>query len=154
MKTVYEHFITKTENGNKFYINFDKKTLRCGHTFLVKDGKCVDGFDFMEEFDEDPYEKIEELYSNYRVSIPSERSEKGHTYFKALSADELSIEEMIAGEVREVAKAKLEGFILCAILSGKLKCKDNAKWFWKSEKFPELILLKRWFTKEEDNVLS
>ena len=54
--------------------------------------------------------------------------------------------EIAAGEPRLIAQAKLEGFVLCAVLAGLLKWNPlYGNWFWQSQRYTKLVLLKEWF---------
>ena len=79
-------------------------------------------------------------------SLPSERSDSKRTkYFKALSIREMTDRQLMIADRREGAQARLEGFILCAIISGKLKwTNEMGSWFWQSKNDPDLIILKSW----------
>ena len=93
---------------------------------------------------------IEELYNNYKYSLPSERSEsRRKKYFKALKMEELDDFHLLNPIRREGAQARLEGFILCMILNGSFAWdeKQLGKWFWKSKKYPDLIILRDWIEK-------
>ena len=90
----------------------------------------------------------EAMYEDYRYSVPSERSErKRRTYFKALPLDDLTDEQIVFGERRETAQARLEGFLFCMILSGWLMWNEDSmgKWFYKENDF---VLLRNWIEKE------
>lgn len=67
-------------------------------------------------------------------------------YFKALTMEELPQESILNAGSRDITQAKLEGFILCHILNGTLYWESEDKWFWKSQKYPELVILKEWIT--------
>ena len=90
---------------------------------------------------------IEILYERYKHSLPSERSDnRRRQYFRALSADQLTDKQMATGESREVARAALEGFILCMIVDGFFVWDEDelGKWFWQSENDPDLVILRNW----------
>ena len=80
----------------------------------------------------------------------SERSEnKRRKYFKALPIEELTDEQLVIGQPREVSQANLEGFIFVQILSGNLYWDEkimNGKWFYQGND-PDLIILKKWIEK-------
>lgn len=140
--TIYEQFIEKVTNGSEFKTSFENKSLKVDGRYVIKNGKSVDNMRLI-DFDGDTYAEIERLYIEYKHSMPTERSEKNRkTYFKALSSEELTDEEMIFGEVRAVAQARLEGFVLCMSLLGKIEIADS-KWFWQG-KDKDLIILKNW----------
>ena len=149
--TIYEELVKRVEEGESFYINFKNRALKIGNKFVITDGVYDDTreliFTLRCEDIRPLLGVIEALYHNYKYSLPSERSDnKRHTYFKALSVGEMTDEHLIAGERREVAQAKLEGFILCMMLNGKLQWDEKklGKWFWQSKKDPDLVILKRW----------
>lgn len=150
--TIYYELIRRVESGETFYIDFEKRTMKVGNQFLIKDGvfnenrKLTSMFDESMEFD-DILRHIEEEYYYYKFSLPSERSDsKKRKYFKALSVNELTDEEMIFANNREVAQCRLEGFILCAILQGKFKWDEEklGKWFWQSKNDEDLVILRSW----------
>lgn len=147
--TIYEELIQRVSNGEKFYIDFEKRTMKIGKQ------KIIDGGEYDEEkllikcehsSTDSILRAIENLYQEYKYSLPSERSDsKRKCYFKALRVDELTDAEMATGERREVAQAKLEGFILCMVLKGVLVWSDDmGKWFWQSVNNPDLVILKSW----------
>lgn len=144
--TIYEELIQKVSEGSRFNINFETRTMKIGKKKVIDNGEYGDK-ELISIKINDPLDIIENLYSQYKFSIPSERSEnKRRGYFNALSANELTDEELICGERREVARARLEGFILCMILNGKLTWDEftMGKWFWQSNNDPDLVILKKW----------
>ena len=99
----------------------------------------------MPTYDMNVIKTIEDLYAAYRTSTPPERTERRRQSFTALSVEELTDVELVCGENRDVAQAKLEGFILCAVLSGVLQWHDSyGSWFWRSDNHPDLVILKQW----------
>lgn len=154
--TIYEELIEQVEAGKCFHVDFKKQSLSIGKKKLIDGGgwNADRELHSLGRFDLPTILSIaEEMYRSYKYSLPSERSEsKRHTYFKALPTDELSDEQMIFGEKREVAKARLEGFILCMIVDGQLTWDEVAmgKWFYQSNTEPDFVLLRDWIEKEEN----
>lgn len=146
MKNIYNETINKVVEGAKFTVNYETLSLKVDGKYVIKNGK-YEG-ELLPQIDVGTtISYIEALYNRYRHSIPSERSEgQRKVYFQALSENELSDEDMLYGERREEAQIKLELYVLCAILNGSLNWDEIAKdkWFWQSEKYPTLILLKQW----------
>lgn len=148
--TIYEELIKRVSDGESFYINFKNRALKIGKEFIVADG-LYDGnrtlYTDCELEVPDILSCIEVLYSNYKYSLPSERSDsKRRQYFKALPIDKLTDKQIVAGEQREVARAKLEGFLLCMIVDGLFVWDDDelGKWFYQSNKDPDLVILRSW----------
>lgn len=145
--TIFSELMQRVDSGETFRINFEKRIMKVGKDFLVKNGEYDNerllGFNWQEN---DVLTIIEELYSNYKHSLPSERSDsKRKKYFKALSIEELTDKQLMIAGRREGAQARLEGFILCAILSGKFKWTEKmGKWFWQSKNDPDLVILRNW----------
>lgn len=149
--TIYDELIKRVSEGGKFNINFETRTMKVGNTKLIDNGKYDENRLLIYEYNiyslQTLLHMIRELYRNYKTSIPSERSSKKRKcYFKALSADELTDEQLMCGERREVAQATLEGFILCMILNGELVWDEGimGKWFWESRSDSDLIILRKW----------
>lgn len=143
--TVYEELIERVKDGESFHIDFEKQTMKIGRKLI----NLLDQEHKLIEYDEnnDVLYDIEELYSKYKHSIPSERSDnKRKLYFKALPVDKLTDAQMVYGERRDVAQAALEGFILCTMLSGHLVWDDfqTDGWFWQSQNDTDLVILKSW----------
>ena len=145
--TIYEELLSRVEQGEKFNINFQQRSMKVGKNWLIKNGEYEAGRILYEMNPVQITELIEYLYKCYKYSCPSERSDsKRKCYFKALSADELTDEQMIFGGNRELMQCQLEGFVLCAILMNHLKWEDltEEKWYWQSKTEPDLIILKQW----------
>lgn len=148
--------VDEIESGAPFRCDLAKHDLWVGRERIVENGRFVGndlGFDLVDDMlgtgESAVLNEIEEYYEKYKRSVPSERSERKERnvpQFKALPFDELTDEDMLYGERREEAKAKLEMFVLFAILSGALKWNDDwGTWFWRSERDKDLVLLKKWF---------
>ena len=129
-----EELLDKVEQGWKVTVNFATKQIKLNGKEIEVNAATVD----------DAYNEIEKLYANYKVSYPSEHSRKYYDYFKALSVEELSMNELVNGEERTLARARLEVSFLAWVLNGSLKWYDDSKWFWQSKSDPELIILKEW----------
>lgn len=148
--TIYEELIKRVEEGESFYINFKNRALKIGKEFLVADGLYNGERTLYTDCELDIYDVLqwtEMLYKRYKYSMPSERSDnKRRQYFKALPADKLTDKQMATGERREVARAKLEGFILCMIVDGVFVWNEEemGKWFWQSDIDPDLVILRSW----------
>lgn len=148
--TIYEELIKRVSEGESFYVNFKNRTLKIGKEFIIADGVYDDSMELIAcSYDklESLLDVIDNLYCNYKYSLPSERSDsKRRKYFKALSVNEMNDMQLIAGERREVAQARLEGFILCMILHGKLQWDEVklGKWFYQSKTDPDLVILRSW----------
>lgn len=147
--SIYLELIGRVHDGEPFHIDFEKRNMKVGKKYLINDGK----FDESQELISGTYDTqaifdtIEELYKEYKYSLPSERSDnKRKKYFKALPMEEITDEQLMVAERREVACATLEGFILCMIVSGQLMWDEGlmGKWFWQCPSDPDLIILKSW----------
>ena len=148
--SIYLELLERVSNGESFHINFEKRNMKVGNDFLIKDGE----FDESKELVSGPYDMriilnmIGELYKIYKYSLPSERSDnKRRKYFKALPMEEITDEQLMVAERREISQAALEGFVLCMIVSEQLVWDEeimNGKWFWQSEMDSDLVLLRSW----------
>lgn len=143
--TIYNELIKRISEGETFSINFEKRTMKVGKEKVIDEGK----YDTTKQLiisTYDPLDVIEVLYTNYKYSLPSERSEsRRKQYFKALSIEEIPDERLFNTERREVARARLEGYILCSILNGDLTWDETwGSWFYQSKIDPDLVLLKKW----------
>lgn len=157
--TIFEELMVRVLHGEPFHIDFEKRTMKVGKEFLIKDGE-YDTKRFLFNRPNNPpiaamgliLSTIETLYERYKYSLPSERSDsKRRTYFKALPIEYIPDEKLFEANTREFSKAKLEGFILCMILEGKFIWDEIAmgKWFWQSSNDEDLVILKKWIEKGE-----
>ena len=151
--SIYLELIERVDNGETFNIDFEKRTMKVGKDYLVKNGEYDTSKELFGKLYEEPYSlqvvlhMIRDLYKNYKYSLPSERSDnKRKKYFKALSVDELTDEQLATGQKRETTQAALEGFILCSIIAGHLVWDEAimGKWFYQSENDPDLVILRSW----------
>lgn len=86
------------------------------------------------------FEALDHFYEKYKNSTP--RKNDHRSYFKARSADEMTLGELARGEDRETARAMLEGYVLWAKVNGMFPPIDG--WFYQSKNDPDLIILKSW----------
>lgn len=152
MNTIYEQALAKVENGSRFRVNFQNRSLKIDGKYVIKDGK-YDG-ELGVELTDSPLEQITQLYTRYQHSLPSERSEnKRKCYFKSLPEHLLNDEDMLYGQSREYTQIALELYVLGVILNGSLKWDDFAKglWFWQSPENKDLILLREWIEPQNTN---
>lgn len=153
MKPIYEELLERVANGEKFHIDFEKRNMRVGRQYLIKNGE----YDKERKLELAPHYSsmniilyiLKDLYRDYKYSTPSERSEnKRRKYFKALSVDELTDEQLVNGMPREYTQAALEGYILVKIVDGSFKWDASyGNWFYQDKKEPDFIILKKWIEK-------
>jgi hypothetical protein len=156
LMSIYAELIKRVEEGETFHIDFEKRIMKVGKEYLIKADEEYtqqELFGKLWSIDCDyslrvVLHMIRELYKVYKYSLPSERSDsKRKKYFKALSVDELTDEQLMVADKREVAQAAIEGFILCTILTGHLVWDEDimdGKWFWQSKNDPDLVILRSW----------
>lgn len=148
MENIWNEAQEKVHNGSTFRINLEKRDLVIDGKYIIKDGQyegCL-GYDI--NFPVNALlAMVEEYYWEYLHSVPSARSEaKYRRYFRALPEHELSEEDMLYGQHRDITQLRLELFILIAIIQNTLIWDEFAKgkWFWQSKKHPSLVLLRQW----------
>jgi len=150
--TIYEELLLRVENGETFHIDFEKRTMKVGNDYLIKNGEYDTSRNlFNRKGDPTTMElvlgTIDVLYDRYKYSLPSERSDnKRRTYFKALPIEEIPDERLFLANRREITKARLEGFILCIALEGSFVWdeKTMGKWFYQSKNDKDLVILRKW----------
>lgn len=135
--------------GKKFKIDFKEKTLHVDKKLLLskemeflplrRENKSI-----VEVLDE-----IERLYCKYKRSIPSQEDESHPSkYFRALPEENLSNEDMMFGERRNIARFNLEFYVLEKIITGELRWDTDIfgekSWFWQSLKDKSLVIFKEW----------
>lgn len=143
---LYEKIINEVKNGAKFTVNFQKRTCRVNGKVVVNDMQYDGSLGICPSTEEEMISNIEQLYQEYKHSVPSERSESHRNYyFRALPEKELSDEDMMYGERREVARCRLELYVLFCIILSRLTWNPSwGSWFWCSEKDKDLIILRDW----------
>ena len=143
--TCYDILVQIAQNGtDKIHIDLCNKTLKVGKQKIIENGQVVKNKIFNNEFVEliDGSFDIDELYAQYKVSIPSERDCKKH-YFKALSATEMTDAQMVLGMPRLEARVRLEAYVLLASIIGKLKWHNANHWYWVG-KDKDFVVLKKY----------
>ena len=148
---IYEELLQRVSDGETFHIDFEKRTMKIGKQKIIDNEKydknriLIKPLSFTEMYG--VLATIEGFYKNYKCSLPSERSDnKRKKYFKALPIEEINDAILFTAERREIAQARLEGFILCAILNGDFVWDESTmgKWFWQSNSDPDLVILRSW----------
>lgn len=149
IKAIFPCAVQKVARGARFFVDLENKSLSIGGSKIITEGQYNGSLGIEEMTSEDAITEIEDLYQSYKHSVPSERSErKRRRYFKALKEDELSDEDMMHGELRDIAQLRLELFVLCCVLNGSLTWQGNG-WFWQSPNDTDLVILKKWIEKQQ-----
>lgn len=142
---IFDRLVTHVTDGGRYKIDLKNKTLKIGKEVVIDEGR-YEG-ELIGDLPCDPWEMADKLFDNYYNSRSSAWSDKQTSkYFKAKDSGEMDFTELVVGEPRLVAKAKLEGYILCAVLAGYLKWNPMfGNWFWKSPVHNDFVLLREWF---------
>lgn len=152
---IFKTVLNQIAEGAKWNINLMTRSLKVDGKFIIKDGEYEGelGNEAL-EFASKEYvvSELNSLYAKYKYSIPSERTNsRRRMYFKALREHELSDEDMLYGEPREIAQFVLEYTLLTLVISGVFdKHWDEwnmGNWFWQSEEDKDFIILKSWVVK-------
>lgn len=147
--SLYDILIQLSIKGyDKIKIDLVTKTLKIGKQTIVENGiakqyKIKVGDDEY-EWDKlvEKTEDINELYTQYKYSAPSER-DNGRHYFKALSANELTDAQLVYGMNRLEARIRLEAYILLAWMSELIYWTDSSKFYYQG-KDKDFIILKKY----------
>ena len=145
--TIYDELIKRVYDGETFRIDFEKRTMKVGKEFLIKNGEYNSERKLICKSERNALDVIDGLYNSYKHSLPSERSDnKRRHYFKTLCMDDLADDDLFIAGRREIEQAKLEGYILCNILNGTLTWDETkmGKWFYQSKNDPDLVILRKW----------
>ena len=150
--TLFSTVMSGVERGKKVKVNLKQKSLALNRQILIDNGENLTDMELIDENDLivlnvqnlKDFDALEELYQKYKHSVPSEKSLCNKPYFKALSYEELSDEDMIYGIPRNVAQVMLETYILVMSIKGKLIWENDKHWFWQSEKDKDFVLLREY----------
>ena len=102
-------------------------------------------------FEGDPYAEIERLYAQYKRSVPSKHERLNNGYFKALSSDALSMEELEHNLPRNEARLRLEAFICLGASAGLIRWHVPRHFFWRGAD-PDCIIYRNWIEFEEEKL--
>lgn len=147
MKNIYQEAVRAVEDGARFKVDFQQRSLKIDGKYIIKQGKYEGDLGITVSTLEEFLAKVTELYRYYKYSVPSERSEsKSRRYFKALPEKDLADEDMLYGRRRDPAQLELELYILCQMLLGfEWDAETMGRWFWQSKDDGDLIILRKWF---------
>ena len=137
--SIFLRGLEQVENGERFHIDFEQRTMKVGQDKMI-DGGEYDASQVLYDSPQALLDRIRELYVIYKYSLPSERSDKKRKkYFNALPIEELTDEQLIYSERREVAQYMLEALILCAIVNGDFVWNEeiHGKWFYQDKIEPD-----------------
>lgn len=144
-KSIWDAVVDGLNHGRPIYINLNKKSLFIGKTAYVKSGIGVLPF-FHDELEIEGWEYVEELYSNYKKSLPSGRMTEESRYFKPGKLEDIT--DILAAPGMYRTKTLLEAYVLLGGLEGQLKMPNEKYYFWQSDKDKDLVVLKKWIVKE------
>lgn len=143
---IYQNAIQAVEDGTKFKIDFQSRSLKVNDKFIIQNGRYEGELGVQGCSEDEFFTNVENLYSHYKHSVPSERSEsKSRRYFIALSEKSLKDEDMLFGEHRDKSQIALELYVLCQIINGfKWNAGTMGNWFWQSKVDKDLVILRNW----------
>lgn len=155
--TLYDHLIQTCQRCaqgeipyERITIDLNTRSILLGDRLLLDHGVPTSIAPAQELicFEGDPYAEIERLYAQFKRSVPvrMERVNKG--YFKALSSDALTMEELENNLPRTEARIRLEGFICLASRAGLIPWHIPRHFFWRGSD-PDCIIYRNWILKEE-----
>lgn len=159
--SIYEKLLRQADKNGKYKIDLNKKDLWIGRKHYIKNGEVMHDEDLIEKDDlknvfglevdisQDVWNVIKYLYQEYKHSIPNEKW-KDTSYFKALSIEELTDDELAFNITRCFGQAMLEGYILLASMIGWIKWQDEEHWFWQDVEDEDCIVLKQWIQRKDD----
>lgn len=136
--TIYEKFIEQVTDEKRFSIDLVDKSMKVNGRWLIENGKYKGELITAAE---NVWEELEELYEEYKFSYTNGKRRGSKPYFKA-EEGVIEIADLVYGTERNLAQAKLEGYILCHSLLGDLKIEKG--WFWMSDKDKSFVILKEW----------
>lgn len=144
--TIYESLIDRVKNGEDFYVNFKKGTVKVGSVSVIEKNKPFDTDTLLlsEDMTTNITDTLEKLYEDYKYSVPSAASEYKSSYFSAIPDSELDEFHFLTGLPRLVAQARLEIYIACLKAAGLFKLDFGTGWFWQSPNDKDLVILRKW----------
>lgn len=171
--TVYEFLVHASQTysavvgGGKtedIMLDLKSRSIRSRKRLILQNGIIVRPAVYLEngeklelngliDFSGDPYAEIERLYAQFKHSVPNRHVRLNKGYFKALSSDSLTMQELTDNMPRPQARLELEGFILLASAAGLIPWHVPEHFFWQSANDPDCIVYREWIMgKEEDAV--
>lgn len=158
--SIYEKLLRHADKGGRYRIDLNKKDLWIGRKHIIKGGEFDDeelinnndlknvlGIEI--DLSINTLNVIKYLYQEYKHSIPDSKW-KDYSYFKSLSIEELTDDELAFNITRHLGQAMLEGYILLASLSGWIKWPNEEQWFWQDVEDENCIILKQWIERKDD----
>lgn len=154
--TLFDYVLQQSEQGKLVKIDLKNGTLKVGSKTLIN--KCLFNTDMLSKYNitdvlpveliDNTKENIEKFYKEFSTSIPTKESQKEelYGYFEPLKFKDLSIQDMLDSSNRIQAKVKLELYVLCCKMINSFKFDNDKHYFWKSNKFNKLIVLREWVT--------
>ena len=155
--SIYKDLIDAVDKGRKFKVDLINKSLWINKQQIIKEGEIVHEQDKSKDLispkdlfcmgwenplNENTWDWIEFLYQEFKHSAPSENSNK-RSYFKALSVDELTDEELAYNIDRDFGQCLIEGYILLGSLQGWIHWEFGNHWFWQGND-DDLIIIRNW----------
>lgn len=150
--TISRQAIAAVRGGAVFVADFRRRRLTVNGKPLIDGGRYEGSLGMRLCSTERFLAVLSRLYRRYRHSVPSERSErKGRRYFVPLQEHELEEDDWLYGESRELARLRLELFVLVQSLLGfRWDEGKMGKWFWQDPENKDLILLREWMENNDN----
>lgn len=141
--SLFDTVMRLCREGKRIEISLAAHSMSVGNRVMVRDGIWKGNLGIEKVSAEEALRQIEDAYDIFRRALPSGVGKRWSWFH----AEPCSDEEILWGEDRDTACARLECIVLCHILNGSLNPESapfRDKWFWQSERFSDLIILKEW----------
>lgn len=150
MENIYKETVKAAWLGKPFSVDFKKRNLTVDRKKIIVGGAYEGKLGVEPMTLEEVLRKAEEIYTEYKHSIPNKYSNNRKPHFRALKLDDLTENDLLYGQWREHARARLEVFLLCCLLNGSLDIDKlfDGKWFWQSDEEPMFVLRRSMFVTE------
>lgn len=146
MENILSETLQHVMDGGMYSIDLESRTLKVGKKIIISNGECEGHLGLVPRPTDDALAHLNNLYTRYKYSRPSERSENTpNKYFLCLPEDEIDDEDFLYGHERYKARCELELTLLLYILNDSLHWDEFAKshFYWHGK--DDFILLAKWF---------
>lgn len=148
------NIIDEIKKGAPFVVNFKNRSLKVNKKYVIKNGEPIENLD--EHINKNVTKRfIEDLFFTYYTSKPEVGMPK-NVYYQKRKLDEMDDSDMICGSNGHVSRFMIEFYTLIGIINSSLnwaldEMNRSGHFFWKSDNYRELIILKEFFNYAKEN---
>lgn len=144
---IFNDTLAAVAGGARVRVSLDSHCLQVNGCDVINQGQWQGKLGVPRVDEATALAMIEQAFATFECSVPAHDGRDRSRWFAALDEDQLTDRDLVTGQERPRARARLELLTLSLIINGSLTPDGpqmQGRWFWQSKAHPRLVILTQW----------